>query len=62
MKELSPLQKERLNYIPKLPASLQHGINKLVVNQGEKTQSIADQKEINELFKRDIICIGCTNE
>ena len=51
MKELSPLQKERLNYIPKLPASLQHGINKLVVNQGEKTQSIADQKEINELFK-----------
>ena len=51
MKELSPLQKERLNYIPKLPASLQHGINKLVVNQGEKTQSVADQKEINELFK-----------
>ena len=50
MKELSPLQKERLQYQPKLPASLQHGINKLVLTEGEKTQSVADQKAINELF------------
>ncbi len=51
MKKLSPLQKERLNYQPKLPSVLANGINKLVFKQGEKTQSVADQKEIQELFK-----------
>lgn len=51
MKKLSPLQKERLNYQPKLPSVLANGINKLVLKQGEKTQSVADQKEIKELFK-----------
>lgn len=51
MKKLSPLQKERLSYQPKLPATLANGINKLVVKEGEKTQSVADQKEIQELFK-----------
>lgn len=51
MKKLSPLQKERLSYQPKLPATLANGINKLVVKEGEKTQSVADQKEIQEIFK-----------
>lgn len=51
MKKLSPLQKERLSYQPKLPATLANGINKLFVKEGEKTQSVADQKEIQELFK-----------
>lgn len=51
MKELSPLQKERLKYQPKLPSSLKNGINKLTLTEGEKTQSVADQKEINDLFK-----------
>lgn len=51
MKKLSPLQKERLSYQPKLPATLANGINKLVVKEGKKTQSVADQKEIQELFK-----------
>ena len=51
MKKLSPLQKERLNYQPKLPSVLANGINKLVLKQGEKTQSVADQQEIQELFK-----------
>ncbi len=51
MKKLSPLQKERLNYQPKLPSVLANGINKLVLKQGEKTQSVADQKEIQKLFK-----------
>lgn len=51
MKKLSPLQKERLSYQPKLPATLANGINKLVVKEGEKTQSVANQKEIQELFK-----------
>ena len=44
---ISALQKERSKYQPKLPKSLK-GIGKLVV--GEKTQSVADQKEIEELF------------
>ncbi|MBQ2644628.1 diphosphate--fructose-6-phosphate 1-phosphotransferase [bacterium] len=51
MKELSPLQKERLKYNPKLPKCLSTGINKLIITKGEKTQSVADQKEISELFK-----------
>jgi pyrophosphate--fructose-6-phosphate 1-phosphotransferase len=51
MKELSPLQKERLMYQPKLPSVLAQGINKLIANEGEKTQSVANQKEINDLFK-----------
>ena len=51
MKELSPLQVERLKYQPKLPASLANGINKLDVVQGEKTQSVKDQNQIQELFK-----------
>ena len=51
MKELSPLQKERLNYNPKLPSVLANGINKLVMTQGEKTQSVSNQEEIKELFK-----------
>ena len=51
MKKLSPLQKERLNYQPKLPSVLANGINKLVLKQGEKTQSVADQKEIQEFIR-----------
>jgi len=51
MKELSPLQKERLNYNPKLPSVLANGINKLVMTEGEKTQSVSNQEEIKELFK-----------
>ena len=51
MKELSPLQKERLKYNPKLPACLSGGVNKLIMTEGEKTQSVADQKAISELFK-----------
>ena len=51
MKELSPLQKERLNYNPKLPSVLAEGINKLVMTKGEKTQSVSNQEEIKELFR-----------
>ncbi len=51
MTELSPLQIERLKYQPKLPTSLANGINKLVLNEGEETQSIKDQEQIKELFK-----------
>ena len=51
MKELSPLQKERLNYQPKLPETLANGIKKLAVEEGEATHSVANQDEIKELFK-----------
>ena len=44
---LSALQSERAKYQPKLPNSLKSFV-KLV--EGEKTQSVADQKEIKELF------------
>lgn len=45
--KISALQKERAKYQPKLPKSLIAAV-KLV--EGEKTESIADQKEIAELF------------
>jgi len=44
---ISALQKERAKYQPKLPKSFQ-GAAKLV--EGEKTKSVANQKEIEELF------------
>lgn len=51
MRELSPLQIERLKYQPKLPSSLREGVNKLELVQGENTQAIADAEQIQELFK-----------
>ncbi len=44
---ISALQSERAKYQPKLPNSLKSSV-KLI--EGEKTQSVADQKEIRELF------------
>ncbi len=44
---ISALQSERAKYQPKLPNSLKSYV-KLV--EGEKTQSVADQKDIQELF------------
>lgn len=52
MKDLSPLQIERLKYQPKLPASLQNGVNKLELIQGENTKSARDEEQIKELFKK----------
>lgn len=50
MKTLSPLQIERLKYQPKLPQSLQNGINSLEMAEGSATQSVRDQEQIRELF------------
>jgi pyrophosphate--fructose-6-phosphate 1-phosphotransferase len=50
-KTLSPLQVERLKYEPKLPSSLEAGINKLELVQGENTEAIRDQEDIKGLFK-----------
>lgn len=51
MKELSPLQTERLKYQPKLPSSLKQGINKLEMITGADTTAARDAEQIKELFK-----------
>ncbi len=51
MKNLSPLQVERLKYQPKLPKSLSQGINSLELVEGAQTQSVRDQEQIQNLFK-----------
>ncbi|MBQ1508298.1 MAG: diphosphate--fructose-6-phosphate 1-phosphotransferase [Erysipelotrichaceae bacterium] len=47
---ISPLQKERLKYQPKLPGMLRNGIADICVKEGEETQSVADQEKIKALF------------
>ena len=47
---ISPLQKFRLDYSPKLPGMLRHGINEICVKEGEETCSVADQEKIKALF------------
>ena len=47
---LSPLQKARYEYSPKLPGMLRHGIADICVKEGEATQSVADQDKIKALF------------
>lgn len=50
MTKLSPLQIERLQYQPKLPLSLQNGVNSLEMVEGSATQSVRDQEQIKALF------------
>lgn len=50
MTKLSPLQIERLQYQPKLPSSLQNGVNALEMVEGSATQSVRDQEQIQALF------------
>ena len=47
---ISPLQKARYEYNPKLPGMLRNGIEKICVKVGAPTQSVADQEKIKELF------------
>ncbi|MBE6129728.1 MAG: diphosphate--fructose-6-phosphate 1-phosphotransferase [Erysipelotrichaceae bacterium] len=47
---ISPLQKLRLQYEPKLPGMLRNGISEICVKEGEETQSVADQEKIKALF------------
>ena len=47
---ISPLQKARYEYTPKLPGMLRNGIAEISVKEGEATQSVADQEKIAELF------------
>ncbi len=47
---LSPLQKARYEYTPKLPGMLRNGIADICVKEGAQTQSVADQEKIAALF------------
>ncbi|MBR4818565.1 MAG: diphosphate--fructose-6-phosphate 1-phosphotransferase, partial [Clostridiales bacterium] len=47
---LSPLQKARYEYQPKLPGMLRNGIAEICVKEGAATQSVADQDKIQALF------------
>ena len=47
---LSPLQKARYEYSPKLPGMLRNGISDICVKVGAPTQSVADQEKIKALF------------
>ncbi|MBR5177227.1 MAG: diphosphate--fructose-6-phosphate 1-phosphotransferase [Lachnospiraceae bacterium] len=47
---LSPLQKARYEYTPKLPGMLRGGISEISVKVGATTQSVADQDKIKALF------------
>ncbi len=47
---LSPLQKARYEYSPKLPGMLRNGIADICVKEGNETQSVADQEKIKALF------------
>ena len=48
--EISPLQKARYEYSPKLPGMLKDGVSKISVKEGEVTSSVADQEKIKALF------------
>ena len=48
--KISPLQKTRLEYVPKLPEMLRHSIDEICVEEGEATKSVADQEKIAALF------------
>ena len=47
---LSPLQKARYQYVPKLPGMLRNGIAEISVKEGLETTSVADQEKIKALF------------
>ena len=47
---ISPLQKARYEYSPKLPGMLRNGIADICVKEGAETQSVADQEKIKALF------------
>ena len=63
---LSPLQKARYEYKPKLPGMLRGGISEISVKVGAATESVADQDKIKALFpstygKEEITFVKGTN-
>ena len=47
---ITPLQKARYEYSPKLPGMLRNGIADICVKEGKETESVADQEQIKALF------------
>ena len=47
---ISPLQKARYGYKPKLPKILQSGVRSLIAKEGNETTSVADHDKIKNLF------------
>ena len=47
---ISPLQKVRLGYQPKLPLILQNDIHQIAVKYGKETESVSDQAKIKAMF------------
>ncbi len=50
MTTLSPLQKERYRYAPKLPPALRSDIGSIGATHGDATESVADQQALKALF------------
>ena len=48
--DISPLQKARYEYQPKLPGMLRNGVAEICVKEGAETASVADQDKINTLW------------
>ncbi|MBR1797162.1 MAG: diphosphate--fructose-6-phosphate 1-phosphotransferase [Clostridiales bacterium] len=48
--DISPLQKARYEYKPKLPGMLRNGVSEICVKEGAETSSVADQDKIKALF------------
>jgi pyrophosphate--fructose-6-phosphate 1-phosphotransferase len=51
MMDISPLQKTRYLYKPKLPACLSGDIGEIAVELGSPTESIADREDLKALFR-----------
>nr|MBP7495228.1 6-phosphofructokinase [Spirochaetales bacterium] len=49
--ELSPLQKARYAYKPKMPPLLKKSVGSLKVELGKPTEALTDRKELKEIFK-----------
>lgn len=67
MNNLSPLQKVRYTYIPKLPKMFKKGVKNVEVKVGEATSSVSDQEKIKALFpctygKEEITFVNGTNK
>ncbi|NLF62349.1 MAG: diphosphate--fructose-6-phosphate 1-phosphotransferase, partial [Lentisphaerae bacterium] len=50
MNQISPLQQARYDYQPKLPSVFMESGPFAAARSGEETHSVADQKQIKELF------------
>lgn len=50
MKTISPLQRARYDYEPKLPDVLKGSIDSIAINYGDATESIADREQLRKLF------------